>query len=83
VSPLVLFLPAFVIASYGASALVPALALIATVKVTENSADYSLQNTAYAPRGRKNTVLKKSPRSGLPVATSDNETPARPSDRKL
>jgi ATP:ADP antiporter, AAA family len=45
VSPLVLFLPAFVIASYGASALVPALALIATVKVTENSADYSLQNT--------------------------------------
>jgi AAA family ATP:ADP antiporter len=45
VSPLVLFLPAFVIVSYGASALAPALALIAIVKITENSADYSLQNT--------------------------------------
>jgi AAA family ATP:ADP antiporter len=39
------FLPLLATAGYGASALLPALALLATVKVLENSADYSLQNT--------------------------------------
>ena len=38
-------LPLFAVAGYGASALLPALALVATVKVVENSTDYSLQNT--------------------------------------
>jgi AAA family ATP:ADP antiporter len=45
VSPLLLFLPIFVTAAYGVSALLPVLALVAVVKITENSADYSLQNT--------------------------------------
>jgi AAA family ATP:ADP antiporter len=45
VSPSLMFLPLFVVAGYSASALLPTLALIAMVKVTENSADYSLQNT--------------------------------------
>jgi AAA family ATP:ADP antiporter len=40
-----LFLPVLALAGYGASAFVPALALVATVKVVENSTDYSLQNT--------------------------------------
>jgi AAA family ATP:ADP antiporter len=39
------FLPVLAVTGYGASALMPALALVATVKVIENSADYSLQNT--------------------------------------
>jgi AAA family ATP:ADP antiporter len=34
-----------VFAGYGASALLPALAVVAVVKVVENSTDYSLQNT--------------------------------------
>jgi AAA family ATP:ADP antiporter len=38
-------LPVFVFAGYGASALLPALAVVAVVKVVENSTDYSLQNT--------------------------------------
>lgn len=38
-------LPAFAVGGYGASALVPALALVSFVKVFENSTDYSLQNT--------------------------------------
>jgi AAA family ATP:ADP antiporter len=41
----ILFLPLFVVAGYGASALLPVLAMIVIVKITENSADYSLQNT--------------------------------------
>jgi AAA family ATP:ADP antiporter len=45
VSPSLLFLPMFVVASYGASALMPILALVALVKISENSIDYSLQNT--------------------------------------
>jgi AAA family ATP:ADP antiporter len=40
-----MFLPLFVVAGYGASALLPLLAMIVIVKITENSADYSLQNT--------------------------------------
>jgi AAA family ATP:ADP antiporter len=39
------FLPVIAVAGYGASALLPALALVAVVKVVENSTDYSLQNT--------------------------------------
>jgi len=39
------FLPLVAVTGYGASALAPALALVATVKVVENSTDYSLQNT--------------------------------------
>jgi AAA family ATP:ADP antiporter len=38
-------LPLFALTGYGISALVPGLTLIAAVKVMENSADYSLQNT--------------------------------------
>ncbi len=38
-------LPMFAFAGYGASALLPGLALVAVVKVVENSTDYSLQNT--------------------------------------
>jgi AAA family ATP:ADP antiporter len=40
-----LFLPLLVITGYGASALLPLLALVVSVKVAENSTDYSLQNT--------------------------------------
>ena len=40
-----LFLPLLAITGYGAAALVPLLAIVATVKVVENSTDYSLQNT--------------------------------------
>jgi AAA family ATP:ADP antiporter len=45
VSHSLLFLPLFVVMGYGAAALIPTLALTAIVKITENSADYSLQNT--------------------------------------
>jgi AAA family ATP:ADP antiporter len=38
-------LPLLAFAGYGASAIIPGLALVATVKVVENSTDYSLQNT--------------------------------------
>jgi AAA family ATP:ADP antiporter len=40
-----LFLPVFALAGYATSALLPLLGLVATVKVIENSTDYSLQNT--------------------------------------
>jgi len=40
-----LFLPVFALAGYATSAVVPLLGLVATVKVIENSTDYSLQNT--------------------------------------
>lgn len=40
-----LFLPSFALAGYGVSALLPLLSVMATVKVIENSTDYSLQNT--------------------------------------
>jgi AAA family ATP:ADP antiporter len=40
-----LFLPLFVVAGYGLSALAPLFLVVVLVKVTENSADYSLQNT--------------------------------------
>lgn len=40
-----LFLPLFALGGYGASALLPLLPVVATVKVIENSTDYSLQNT--------------------------------------
>ena len=38
-------LPVIAVSGYGAAAAVPFLAVIATVKVIENSGDYSLQNT--------------------------------------
>ncbi|HVZ72897.1 MAG TPA: translocase [Polyangia bacterium] len=38
-------LPLLAFAGYGASAVLPGLAIVATVKVVENSTDYSLQNT--------------------------------------
>jgi AAA family ATP:ADP antiporter len=51
-----LFLPLFVIAGYGVSAIAPILLVVGLVKVTENSADYSLQNTVqqalYLPTSR-------------------------------
>jgi AAA family ATP:ADP antiporter len=40
-----LFLPLLAVTGYGASAFVPLLSIIATLKVVENSTDYSLQNT--------------------------------------
>ncbi|HXI57977.1 MAG TPA: Npt1/Npt2 family nucleotide transporter, partial [Polyangia bacterium] len=40
-----LFLPLFAVSGYGASAFVPLLGLVATIKVVENSTEYSLQNT--------------------------------------
>jgi len=39
------FLPLVAVTGYGASAFMPVLALVAAVKVLENSTDYSLQNT--------------------------------------
>jgi len=39
------FLPLVAVTGYGASAFMPALALVTAVKVVENSTDYSLQNT--------------------------------------
>jgi len=38
-------LPVIAVSGYGAAAVLPGLALVATVKVVENSTDYSLQNT--------------------------------------
>lgn len=40
-----LFLPLFALTGWATSAAAPLLGLVATVKVVENSADYSLQNT--------------------------------------
>jgi ATP:ADP antiporter, AAA family len=40
-----LLLPMFAVLAYGVAAFVPLLALVATIKVVENSTDYSLQNT--------------------------------------
>jgi AAA family ATP:ADP antiporter len=40
-----LFLPILAATGYGAAALAPMLAVVAAVKVVENSTDYSLQNT--------------------------------------
>ncbi len=40
-----LFLPLLAITGYGTAAVIPLLAIVATVKVVENSTDYSLQNT--------------------------------------
>ncbi len=40
-----LLLPVFALSGYGLATMVPALGLVATVKVIENSTDYSLQNT--------------------------------------
>ena len=40
-----LFLPILAITGYGATAMMPLLAVVAAVKVAENSTDYSLQNT--------------------------------------
>jgi AAA family ATP:ADP antiporter len=45
ISHCLFLLPVFAMAGYGASALLPGLALVAVVKVVENSTDYSLQNT--------------------------------------
>jgi AAA family ATP:ADP antiporter len=40
-----LLLPVFALAGYGVSAIAPLLGLVATIRVVENSTDYSLQNT--------------------------------------
>jgi AAA family ATP:ADP antiporter len=40
-----LFLPLLAISGYGAAAFLPLLGLVATLKVVENSTEYSLQNT--------------------------------------
>jgi len=40
-----LFLPLFAVSGYGASAFIPLLGFLATIKVVEDSTDHSLQNT--------------------------------------
>lgn len=45
VGRLLFLLPMFVIGSYALSAMLPRLAMVATVKTIENSTNYSLQNT--------------------------------------
>lgn len=40
-----LFLPVFALSGYATSAIVPLLGVVSAIKVVENSADYSLQNT--------------------------------------
>ncbi len=45
VSSSLIFLPVFALFGYGLASLVPLLGLVATVKVIENSTDYSLQST--------------------------------------
>jgi AAA family ATP:ADP antiporter len=40
-----LFLPLLAVSGYGAAAFLPLLGLVATIKVIENSTEYSLQNT--------------------------------------
>jgi len=70
-----LFLPFLAVAGYGASALLPLLAVVAAVKVAENSTDYSLQNTIqqalFLPTSRDAKYKAKSAIDTLSVRLGD------------
>jgi AAA family ATP:ADP antiporter len=70
-----LFLPLVAVTGYGASAVVPMLAVVATVKVVENSTDYSLQNTIqqtlFLPTSRDAKYKAKSAIDTLSVRLGD------------
>ena len=68
-------MPVIAVTGYGASALVPALTLVATVRVIENSTDYSLQNTIqqalFLPTSRDAKYKAKSAIDTLSVRLGD------------
>jgi len=70
-----LFLPFVAVAGYGASALLPLLVVVGTVKVVENSTDYSLQNTIqqalFLPTSRDAKYKAKSAIDTLSVRLGD------------
>lgn len=70
-----LFLPFLAVAGYGTSALLPLLAVVGTVKVLENSTDYSLQNTIqqalFLPTSRDAKYKAKSAIDTLSVRLGD------------
>jgi AAA family ATP:ADP antiporter len=70
-----LFLPLLAVGGYGASALLPLLAVVAAVKVVENSTDYSLQNTIqqalFLPTSRDAKYKAKSAIDTLSVRLGD------------
>jgi AAA family ATP:ADP antiporter len=70
-----LFLPMLAVTGYGASAMVPLLAVVAAVKVVENSTDYSLQNTIqqalFLPTSRDAKYKAKSAIDTLSVRLGD------------
>jgi AAA family ATP:ADP antiporter len=70
-----LFLPLVAVTGYGASAVLPLLAVVATVKVVENSTDYSLQNTIqqalFLPTSRDAKYKAKSAIDTLSVRLGD------------
>jgi AAA family ATP:ADP antiporter len=70
-----LFLPLVAVTGYGASAVLPLLAVVATVKVVENSTDYSLQNTLqqalFLPTSRDAKYKAKSAIDTLSVRLGD------------
>jgi AAA family ATP:ADP antiporter len=70
-----LFLPLVAVGGYGASAALPLLAVVAAVKVVENSTDYSLQNTIqqalFLPTSRDAKYKAKSAIDTLSVRLGD------------
>jgi AAA family ATP:ADP antiporter len=70
-----LFLPMLAVAGYGASAVLPLLAVVAAVKVIENGTDYSLQNTIqqalFLPTSRDAKYKAKSAIDTLSVRLGD------------
>ena len=70
-----LFLPLVAVTGYGASAALPLLAVVAAVKVVENSTDYSLQNTIqqalFLPTSRDAKYKAKSAIDTLSVRVGD------------
>jgi AAA family ATP:ADP antiporter len=69
------FLPLIAVAGYGGSSILPILGLVATVKVVENSTDYSLQNTIqqvlFLPTSRDAKYKAKSAIDTLSVRSGD------------
>jgi AAA family ATP:ADP antiporter len=70
-----MFLPVLAVAGYGLTAVIPVLALVAAVKVVENSTDYSLQNTIqqalFLPTSRDAKYKAKSAIDTLSVRLGD------------
>ncbi|HEX2658973.1 MAG TPA: Npt1/Npt2 family nucleotide transporter [Polyangia bacterium] len=70
-----LFLPLLAVGGYGAAVFLPLLAVIGTVKVVENSTDYSLQNTIqqalFLPTSRDAKYKAKSAIDTLSVRLGD------------